>query len=318
MGAQSKGGRGRADSDTPDLSLGSLSGHTTRLRLPRRLTMASTPSNTAATTTAPPPTMRRPASWSGAASQADLMLTDQVITVNENDSIIGGASKRDAHTFSAATPSGALHRAFSVFLFDGVSGRLLLQQRAASKITFPGVWTNTCCSHQLHGQTLDEVDDLKDVEAGHAPGAIAAAQRKLEHELGIPSGTVPDPAFRFVTRLHYCAPDTDTHGPASPWGEHEVDYILLARVDGAEATLPLAPHPEEVDATRWVSQSDLDAMMAPSTGLKWSPWFRIIAGTWLRGWWGDLEGVVGRGEGGDWGTVHKVVVRGEGRGEGSV
>ncbi len=31
---------------------------------------------------------------------------------------------------------GLLHRAFSVFLFDS-RGRLLMQQRAAEKITFP-------------------------------------------------------------------------------------------------------------------------------------------------------------------------------------
>ncbi len=72
-------------------------------------------------------------------------------------------------------------RAFSVFLFDS-DGYLLLQKRALdkvgdvrlhhllflpfssfegfidlkinfsfAKITFPGVWTNTCCSHQLTG-----------------------------------------------------------------------------------------------------------------------------------------------------------------------
>lgn len=52
--------------------------------------------------------------------------------------------------FNAAQPGGVLHRAFSVFLFDD-RGRLLLQQRASSKITFPDVWTNTCCSHPLHG-----------------------------------------------------------------------------------------------------------------------------------------------------------------------
>ena len=39
----------------------------------------------------------------------------------------------------------------SVFLFDA-EGRLLLQQRAAGKVTFPSVWTNTCCSHPLYGQ----------------------------------------------------------------------------------------------------------------------------------------------------------------------
>ncbi len=35
---------------------------------------------------------------------------------------------------------GLLHRAFSVFLFDG-NNRLLLQQRAAEKITFPSLST---------------------------------------------------------------------------------------------------------------------------------------------------------------------------------
>ena len=44
---------------------------------------------------------------------------------------------------------GLLHRAFSVFLFNS-EGKLLLQQRAAAKITFPLCWTNTCCSHPLH------------------------------------------------------------------------------------------------------------------------------------------------------------------------
>ena len=33
---------------------------------------------------------------------------------------------------------GLLHRAFSVFLFDS-QNRLLLQQRASEKITFPGI-----------------------------------------------------------------------------------------------------------------------------------------------------------------------------------
>jgi isopentenyl-diphosphate delta-isomerase len=44
---------------------------------------------------------------------------------------------------------GLLHRAFSVFLFRPADGRLLLQKRADEKITFPSMWTNTCCSHPL-------------------------------------------------------------------------------------------------------------------------------------------------------------------------
>ncbi len=76
---------------------------------------------------------------------------------------------------------GMLHRAFSVFLFNK-EGKLLLQQRADEKITFPGYYTNTCCSHPL--ATPDERD-----ETGHI-GVRRAAQRKLAHELGIPTEQV--------------------------------------------------------------------------------------------------------------------------------
>lgn len=49
-----------------------------------------------------------------------------------------------------------------------------------------------------------------------------AAVRKLGHELGIPEAQLPLDAFRYLTRLHYCAADTGTYGPSAEWGEHEV------------------------------------------------------------------------------------------------
>ncbi len=49
-----------------------------------------------------------------------------------------------------------------------------------------------------------------------------AAVRKLEHELGIGPQQLPLTDFHFLTRLHYCAADTDTYGPDAEWGEHEV------------------------------------------------------------------------------------------------
>jgi isopentenyl-diphosphate delta-isomerase type 1 len=253
------------------------------------------------------------------------MKRDNCILVDDNDNVIGGANKHDAHRFTPATPQGLLHRAFSVFLFDS-TGRLILQQRAEHKITFPGasaracvcvcvsaspsfwlqrrscfsrlvrcagrpsplilnpdpliycarapnaaehvaclqttrtspdqhatdhphtvtrpphvfvlclspavegVWTNTCCSHQLSGQQPDELDTPAAVADGSVPGAKAAALRKLAHELGVPQGSLRIEDLRYVTRLHYCAPHVLPDGSHSGWGEHEIDYILLAQV----------------------------------------------------------------------------------------
>lgn len=143
--------------------------------------------------------------------------------------------------FDTAKPRGTCHRAFSVFLFDE-QGRLLLQQRAKAKITFPGVWTNTCCSHPLVGYSPTEVDTPADVASGLTPGVKRAAVRKLKHELGIEAHQVPEAAFKFLTRLHYWAADTITHGPSAEWGEHEIDYILFI-----QAKVDVVPHPDEVD-----------------------------------------------------------------------
>ena len=81
---------------------------------------------------------------------------------------------------------------------------------------------------------------------------------------------------RYLTRLHYCAADTASGPPGAQWGEHEVDYILFARAD-----VDLQPNPEEVADTRHVTEAELRAMMAPDSGLAWSPWFRIIARNFL-------------------------------------
>ena len=107
---------------------------------------------------------------------------------------IGHESKRAVHRFEGAHPTGLLHRAFSVFLFDA-QGRLLLQQRAADKITFPSVWTNTCCSHPVRSrqtrallQTLPVVAVPVLEAAGLVPGGQGGLNRlMLLHSSSIPS-----------------------------------------------------------------------------------------------------------------------------------
>jgi isopentenyl-diphosphate delta-isomerase len=110
---------------------------------------------------------------------------------------------------------GLLHRAFSVFLFND-NNELLLQQRATEKITFPDMWTNTCCSHPLGipGETGVELEES-------IAGVKNAAVRKLEHELGIKATQVPIENFKFLTRIHYKAPSD------GKWGEHESKYSSI-------------------------------------------------------------------------------------------
>ncbi|KAK9422532.1 hypothetical protein SUNI508_00395 [Seiridium unicorne] len=203
--------------------------------------------------------------------EEQIRLMDEVcIVLDENDKPIGTASKKLCHLMTNID-KGLLHRAFSVFLFDD-KNRLLLQQRASEKITFPEMWTNTCCSHPLSipGETGSDLPESVD-------GVKRAAQRKLDHELGIKTEQVPFEDFRFLTRIHYKAPSD------GKWGEHEIDYILFIK-----ANVDLDPNKNEVQDTKYVSPEDLKALFADPK-LKFTPWFKLICESMLFEWWQHLD-----------------------------
>lgn len=153
----------------------------------------------------------------------------------------------------------------------------------------------------------NEVDQPQDVAAGTVPGIKYAAVRKLEHELGIPPSQLPIEKFKFLTRLHYWAADTVTHGPKSPWGEHEIDYVLFFVVK-SKRDITVVPNGMEVEDVKWVTQEELLNMMKDSS-LLFSPWFRIIAKKWLigtnNGWWNDLEETMTTDKYCDYMTIHR-------------
>ena len=173
---------------------------------------------------------------------------------------------------------GLLHRAFSVFLFDH-QNRLLLQQRATAKITFPDLWTNTCCSHPLGvpsetGAALDAAVN----------GVKHAARRKLNQELGIPPEQLPLDEFDFLTRIHYKAGSGDD----GKWGEHEIDYILIIK-PSVKPGVTVEANENEIRDWRWVSQEELRGMFNDESN-KFTPWFKLICDTMLFEWWDHLEG----------------------------
>ncbi|CDF80192.1 isopentenyl-diphosphate delta-isomerase [Formosa agariphila KMM 3901] len=162
------------------------------------------------------------------------MIEENVILVDENDEPIGLMPKLEAHE------KGVLHRAFSVFVFND-KNELMLQQRALDKYHTPGLWTNTCCSHQREGES--------NVEAG---------RRRLEEEMG------------FVTALE----ERTSFVYKSPFEngltEHEYDHVLVGYYNGEPKI-----NPEEVADWKWMT---LDAV---KNDIKLNPdnytsWFKII------------------------------------------
>ena len=169
---------------------------------------------------------------SSSSGAADAILLE---LVDERGVTIGTAEKLDAHQ-----PPGLLHRAFSVFLFDG-HGRLLLQQRAPGKYHSPGVWSNTCCGHPYPGEA-----------------AFAAAARRTYEELGVSPSLLAE-----AGTVRYNHPDPD-----SGLVEQEYNHLFVGLVQA-----PLRPDPEEVGATAFVTPAELAERHAKDT---FSAWFLTV------------------------------------------
>ena len=161
---------------------------------------------------------------------------EEVVLLNNNGQVIGRASKAKVHTRD--TP---LHYAFSVFLFNS-RGQMLVQQRAWSKRTWPGIWSNACCGHPLPGETLDH-----------------AAQRRLVEELNLDKMelTLALPEFRY--RAEYLGVV-----------ENEICPVFI----GISDAIP-TPNPEEVVATDWIDW--LDFVHGSEAYGHYSPWSKLEA-----------------------------------------
>lgn len=159
---------------------------------------------------------------------------EMIILVDENDREIGHMEKIEAHK-----NGGFLHRAFSIFLFDS-KGRMLLQQRAKTKHTFGGLWTNACCSHPNKGESIGQ-----------------AAHRKLKQEFGF------DCNFKEMFSFIYKADS------GNGLTEHEFDHVLVGIYEGE-----IKPNPEEIDQWKYVDVNWLkeDVEKHPE---KYTPWFKI-------------------------------------------
>jgi isopentenyl-diphosphate delta-isomerase len=140
----------------------------------------------------------------------------KLILVDAADRPVGGAVKLKVHE------EGALHRAFSVFVFND-RAELLLQQRAPGKYHSGGLWSNTCCGHPWEGEET-----------------ASAAHVRLGEEMGFHCPLTPVGSFVYRARV------------SEAMVEHEYDHLYVGRFNRAPV-----PNAEEVAAWAWIGIADL-------------------------------------------------------------
>src|SRR5690554_2605526 len=115
---------------------------------------------------------------SGCARLAGMHSAPELVVLLSGEGLrIGTADKATVHT--TETP---LHLAFSCHVFRE-SGEVLVTRRALSKLTWPGVWTNSFCGHPAPDEAMED-----------------AIVRRGRHELGIEvqdvRAVIPDFRYR--------------------------------------------------------------------------------------------------------------------------
>jgi len=160
---------------------------------------------------------------------------ERVVLVDEAGVELGSEEKEAAHRV------GALHRAFSIFVFDG-GGRLLLQRRAPGKYHSAGKWSNTCCGHPRPGERLE-----------------SAAHRRLREEMGFDCPLRLAGTYRYRARLE------------NGLLENELDHLLVGEFEGQPA-----PDPQEASEWRWIAPGALRRELADDP-LRFTVWLRGCA-----------------------------------------
>lgn len=159
-----------------------------------------------------------------------------VVLVDESGAPLGTAPKSTVHTTD--TP---LHFAFSCHVTNA-AGDILVTRRALSKLTWPGVWTNSFCGHPGPNEDVED-----------------AIRRRAQQELGME-----------ITNIHTVLPDFRYRAvDASGIVENEICPVF-----GAVAVTDPRPAESEVAEWRWVKPEDLRAAIegAPFAFSPWLVW----------------------------------------------
>jgi isopentenyl-diphosphate delta-isomerase len=162
-------------------------------------------------------------------------MEQRVILVDGKDRRIGTSEKIRAHS-----NGGIPHRAFSVFVFNR-KGETLMQRRARDKYHMPGIWSNTCCSHQRPGER-----------------SASAAHRRLREEMGF------DCKMKEVFTFKY---EADV---GNGLREREYDHVFFGSFNGEPS-----PDPKEVSEWKWMGLDELKIEI-DRNAKHYTPWLRLM------------------------------------------
>ena len=160
-------------------------------------------------------------------------LIEQVVLLDNDGNVVGEADKATVHTTS--TP---LHLAFSCHLFN-TAGQVLVTRRALTKLTWPGVWTNSFCGHPAPGESQEDA-------------IVRRADAELSLKLSSIELVLPDFRYRAVD--------------ASGIVENEICPVYRA-----VTTSEVAANAAEVCEWEWVDPASLTAA-ASAAPYAFSPW----------------------------------------------
>lgn len=160
-------------------------------------------------------------------------MEEKILLVDEHDNPLNYEEKLKVHE------NGALHRAFSIFIFND-KNEMLLQKRALSKYHCGGFWSNTCCSHQRENEVLND-----------------AAHRRLNEEMGFDTEIFDIFSFRYDILFE------------NGLSENELDHIYVGNYENNPVI-----NPKEVDDFKWIKYNELKEWIKTNPE-EFTPWFLI-------------------------------------------
>ena len=182
-------------------------------------------------------------------------MNEYLILVDDKDNVIGYSEKMKAHIEKLR------HRAFSIFIFDWNTKRMLLQKRAYGKYHSGGLWTNACCSHPRKEESMED-----------------CLNERIREELGLKTDFyIKDPEkcdnlYGKKDVIYRCG----KFSYFSDYGdvcENEIDYVFLYCPDGSFDWDITSFNKQEVAELKWVTIEELKKWIEINPN-NFTTWFR--------------------------------------------